>query len=358
VGILRSERFTDDPMLEAAAKNQPPLEKGCTGEGVAALQIALLDLGYSLPISTANGAKQPDGIFGNETDGAVRAFQADQKLAVDGDVGTNTMRALDEECIYNDLRPALYYASMIDAAAMVARNKPIETTMVAAASKPKWMNPDLSDSLHSLSRQLHLALIDKLPESKREEAREEWYRKDRAYSDKRFFRFSTARLRDLPTLKRGETIAMGGSPAAVVAMMGALLLSAVLQNPEARNSLKPKSSASPLPTPDPRLEFLSFALTSVTAVAVQASIRRHQDAIKKCQEKNAHRIPGCTQALLKFAEATNELRKCATVAQHSGGQFRFPGFVARVAKALSAYNEALKELAKCLACGPLGPLSI
>src|SRR5687768_4927874 len=105
-------------MLEAAAINQPPIEKGCSGEGVQALQRALLDLGYNLPISTANGKKRPDGIFGNETDAAVRAFQADQKLAVDGDVGKDTMRALDEECIYDDLRPALYYASVIDEAAM------------------------------------------------------------------------------------------------------------------------------------------------------------------------------------------------------------------------------------------------
>ena len=113
VGILRSERFAGDPMLEAAAKSQPPLEKGCKGEGVEALQGALLDLGYDLPISTANGTKPPDGIFGTETDAAVRAFQADQKLAIDGDVGMNTMRALDEECGYQDLKPTIHNVGLI-----------------------------------------------------------------------------------------------------------------------------------------------------------------------------------------------------------------------------------------------------
>jgi hypothetical protein len=332
-------------MLEAAAINQPPIEKGCSGEGVEALQAALLDLGYNLPISTANGKKQPDGIFGKETDAAVRAFQTDQKLAVDGDVGKDTMRALDEECVYNDLRPALHCGSIIDAATMVAWNRP---------ERLKRIGGNLNPSLRQLSRQLHLALIDKLPESKREEARREWLAKDfwlrppRIIVDERLLQ-----------INRGNTVVAGGSPAAALAMLGALVLGAVLQNPKARKWPKwPSSPAPPVPSSDPRLWFLAFALTSLTAAAVQASIRRHQDAIRKCQEKNAHRIPGCTQAILKFAEATNELRKCATVAQHSGGQFRFPGFVARVAKALSAYNEALKELAKCLACGPLDPLSL
>ena len=354
MGILRSERFAGDPMLEAAAINQPPIEKGCSGEGVEAVQAALLDLGYSLPISTANGAKRPDGIFGKETDTAVRAFQADQMLAVDGDIGKDTMRALDEECIYNDLRPALYCASMIDEAAMLARNKPINATMVAA-SKPKELEPVLGDSLYSLTRKLHLALIDKLPESKRKEARREWALKHPLKP----LRIKSHIPRELLEIKRGGAVAAGGSPAAVVVMLEALVLTAVLQNPKARKSLKfPKLPAPPIPSSDPRLWFLAFALTSLTAAAVQASIRRHQDAIRECQEKNSHRIPGCTQAILKFAEATKELRKCATVAEHSGGQFRFPGFVARVAKALSAYNEALEELAKCLACGPLDPLSL
>ena len=343
MGNLRSERFIGDPMLEAAAINQPPIEKGCSGEGVEALQGALLDLGYNLPISTANGKKRPDGIFGKETDAAVRAFQADQKLAVDGDVGKDTMRTLDEECVYNDLRPALHCGGIIDAATMVAWNRP---------ERLKRIGGNLNPSLRQLSRQLHLALIDKLPESKREEARWEWFRKDTLLRPPRIID------ERLLQINRGNTVVLGGSPAAALAMIGALVLGTVLQNPKARKGPKwPSSPAPPVPSSDPRLWFLAFALTSLTAAAVQASIRRHQDAISKCQGKNAHRIPGCTQAILKFTEATNELRKCATVAQHSGGQLRFPGFIARVAKALSAYNEALKELAKCLGCGPLGPLS-
>ena len=154
------------------------------------------------------------------------------------------------------------------------------------------------------------------------------------------------------------TLSSGANPLGLIAMLATLALTTALQNPKTRSKRSKSRAAPAAPSPsNVELWFLAFALTSLTAAAVQASIRSHQDAIGKCQQKNTHRIPGCTQAILKFAEATNELRKCATFAQHSGGQFRFPGFIARAAKALSAYNEALEELAKCLGCGPLGPLS-
>ena len=353
MGNLRSERFIGDPMLEAAANNQPPIEKGCTGEGVEALQGALQDLGYDLPVSTANGTKRPDGIFGKETDAAVRAFQADQKLAVDGDVGKDTMHALDEECVYNDLRPALHYGSVIDEAITVAWNRPERMKRIGRGYEP---------SLLQLSRQLHLALIDKLPESKREEARREWKRKDREFwfgaTHRVILERRKSHLEDFAEIKGANTVAVGASPAAAVAMIAALVLGAVLQNPNSRKWPKwPSSPAPPVPSSDPPLWFLAFALPSPTPAPVQASIRRHRDPVGRCREKNAHRISGCTEAIEKFAEATGELQKCATLAQHSGGQFRFPGFVRRAAKALAAYNEALEELAECLACGPLDPLS-
>jgi hypothetical protein len=337
-------------MLEAAAINKPPIEKGCTGKGVEALQEALQDLGYDLPVSTGNGTKRPDGIFGKETDAAVRAFQADQKLAVDGDVGKDTMHALDEECVYNDLRPALHYGSMIDEAITVGWTRPQRMKRIGSGYVP---------SLLHLSRQLHLALIDKLPESKREEARREWNRKFLFGGAHRvILEPSKFRLEVLAEIKGANTVVVSPSPAAAVAMIAALVLAAVLRNPSARKWPRwPSTAAPPAPTLDPRLWFLAFALTSLTAAAVQASIRRNRDAIDRCREDNAHRISGCTDAIEKFAEATGELQKCATLAQHSGGQFRFPGFVRRAAKALDEYNEALKALAKCLACGPLDPIS-
>jgi hypothetical protein len=56
------------------------LRKGDTGPDVVALQKAL--------------GITPDGIFGSQTDSAVRMFQADQGLTVDGLAGALTMRAL------------------------------------------------------------------------------------------------------------------------------------------------------------------------------------------------------------------------------------------------------------------------
>jgi hypothetical protein len=352
-------------MLEAAAKNQPPIEKGCTGEGVEALQAALLDLGYDLPISTANGMRPPDGIFGKETDAAVRAFQADQKLAIDGDVGMNTMRALDDECGYQDLKPAIHNVGLI--LATFSTSKRVDLPW--EARRMRRIGGGFSrDSFWHLSQQLRHALIQRLPESKRADALSEW-----TLQSNQLRRFDEVVRQDeesgvldlgleVDTGAGGQmnagTMSASGNPLGLIAMLAAVALTTALQDPRRRSKWSKSRPAPAVPSPsNAELWFLAFALTSLTAAAVQASIRRHQDAIGKCREKNAHRIPGCTKAILKFEEATNELRKCATVAQHSGGQFRFPGFVARAAKALSAYNEALKELAKCLACGPLGPLS-
>jgi peptidoglycan hydrolase-like protein with peptidoglycan-binding domain len=62
------------------------LEKGATGPQVEQLQRDLTKLGYKAT---------PDGDFGLQTDAAVRKFQADQKLEVDGIAGPKTRAALD-----------------------------------------------------------------------------------------------------------------------------------------------------------------------------------------------------------------------------------------------------------------------
>jgi peptidoglycan hydrolase-like protein with peptidoglycan-binding domain len=66
------------------------LQLGSQGTEVIELQKKLLKLGYDL---SPWGA---DGDFGQKTDVAVRAFQKDNNLDVDGIVGPNTLAALDK----------------------------------------------------------------------------------------------------------------------------------------------------------------------------------------------------------------------------------------------------------------------
>jgi hypothetical protein len=64
------------------------LQKGSEGEQVKTLQRLIIAKGYKL---AQYGA---DGDFGAETEGAVRQFQSDNKLGVDGIVGQNTWNKL------------------------------------------------------------------------------------------------------------------------------------------------------------------------------------------------------------------------------------------------------------------------
>jgi peptidoglycan hydrolase-like protein with peptidoglycan-binding domain len=70
-----------------ADPNTPQVSQGSTGSVVSALQHGLV---------TYNGAGSPtdpgpiDGIFGPKTDAAVRAYQADHSVTVDGIVGDQT----------------------------------------------------------------------------------------------------------------------------------------------------------------------------------------------------------------------------------------------------------------------------
>lgn len=70
--------------------DKPTLRKGASGEYVTLLQTLLIQRGYSV------GATGADGKFGNATLAAVKAFQKDNGLAVDGVVGRNTWTALEE----------------------------------------------------------------------------------------------------------------------------------------------------------------------------------------------------------------------------------------------------------------------
>ena len=69
--------------------DKPTLKKGAKGEYVTLLQTKLIQLGYSC------GTKGADGIFGNATLSAVKQFQLDNGLQMDGIVGAATWAALD-----------------------------------------------------------------------------------------------------------------------------------------------------------------------------------------------------------------------------------------------------------------------
>ncbi len=70
--------------------DKPTLRRGSAGEYVTLLQTKLIQRGYDLQPYGA------DGKFGAKTETAVRAFQKDAGLSVDGVCGRNTWAALEE----------------------------------------------------------------------------------------------------------------------------------------------------------------------------------------------------------------------------------------------------------------------
>lgn len=68
------------------------IRRGARGSQVKLLQQCLVNLGYSI------GSAGIDGIFGPATDAAVRQFQRDKELVVDGIVGPMTWGAINLAC--------------------------------------------------------------------------------------------------------------------------------------------------------------------------------------------------------------------------------------------------------------------
>lgn len=94
---LQSIRFRDDPILTQVRRNLLTLQKGSSGTqtnvAVAKIQRALIDAGFPLPLFG------PDGIYGSETETAVKQFQAAKNLSVpeqDGKVGPVTLGLFDQ----------------------------------------------------------------------------------------------------------------------------------------------------------------------------------------------------------------------------------------------------------------------
>lgn len=85
---LKSATLAGSSELQAIVGGKGALRRGSKGDGVKALQEALISLGSDVP----GGA---DGVFGPGLESAVKSFQAQQKLGADGVVGGKTLLALD-----------------------------------------------------------------------------------------------------------------------------------------------------------------------------------------------------------------------------------------------------------------------
>ena len=83
--VVHDDPATDDGLFDSTAT----VRRGDRGQAVEELQQVLNDLGYP--------AGPADGIFGAKTDSAVREFQADNGLTVDGLVGRKTKQVLEDE---------------------------------------------------------------------------------------------------------------------------------------------------------------------------------------------------------------------------------------------------------------------
>jgi len=92
------------------------LQIGSRGENVRKVQLQLLALGYELPKFGA------DGRFGKETEEAVREFQEDNDLQVDGIVGPETLDLLMDEEIEPEPTP-----------------QPKPATVTPAKGDPVWL---------------------------------------------------------------------------------------------------------------------------------------------------------------------------------------------------------------------------
>lgn len=92
---LTSPRFRWNSRLQQVENNNPVMRMGEQHHAVRLVQQSLIDLGYSMPVSTQK-YNSPDGMFGKESRAKAHQFQSDTAgLSADGVVGKNTIKALD-----------------------------------------------------------------------------------------------------------------------------------------------------------------------------------------------------------------------------------------------------------------------
>jgi hypothetical protein len=347
---FRSTRFTDDSVLEAAAKNDPPLCKGAKGPAVAAIQQALVDLGYPMPISMATPNATPDGIFGDETAATVKLFQGELKLAVDGIVGRDTLRALDEQSAFEDLRSVRNAVAEIDAAI---------AEIALTRDSGRLLAPGQVDMLWSRTATMKATLLIYEPGASLPASR-------------------VPRLW-MANLPSGQGMGMSGAGVSanpLGAAIAVLLLAIFAVFRPTKMGPKyhhPKSSKSnhtvPLPPATILIpvvkawEILIFAetVTKVTADALWRRIKYDDDyeRMRRCKDLNPRVSPKCAEAWKEFEEIRNKLLQRLNQIK-SGGQVIYPNLMAGAdalynggmvaGRECIGYLKALAEVQKCFGC--------
>jgi hypothetical protein len=89
VPVIIDGQITPTPTPTPTPETKPTLKRGSKGQYVTLAQTELINKGYSC------GSFGADGEFGAATEKAVKAFQKDHGLSVDGIIGKQTWTALD-----------------------------------------------------------------------------------------------------------------------------------------------------------------------------------------------------------------------------------------------------------------------
>lgn len=115
------------PSTGASGASTRVLKNGMTGEDVRALQQKLIRAGMNL------GKWGADGDFGDCTEMAVRRFQTQQGLAVDGQAGPKTMAALDAVLAAQKNENAKDYVEIVGGNCYVREEPNIESMKLGVA---------------------------------------------------------------------------------------------------------------------------------------------------------------------------------------------------------------------------------
>ena len=111
--MLKSALLAGNARLQQASDGPPSIRKRPPDDdkgAVQRIQKALARFGFALPKSFKQGPDaEPDGLYGPETEGAVRDFQKQefpgQMSQWDGRCGPNTLGKMDQRLVNNPVKP-------------------------------------------------------------------------------------------------------------------------------------------------------------------------------------------------------------------------------------------------------------